>query len=67
MPLDTMAAWCPEIEPKTLDNSNGYKAKNGHLYPFPLDVLGRGHVWPSSLNLDRATWEKILWREVCAP
>jgi hypothetical protein len=64
---EELSRWCPEIESKTLNNSSGYKAKNGHLYPSPLDVLGGGHAWPQPSNLDRATWEKILWREVCAP
>jgi hypothetical protein len=30
----------------------------------PLDILGGGRRWPKSKGLDRATWEKILWREV---
>jgi hypothetical protein len=36
-------------------------------FSVPLDLLGRRHRWPGAQRIDRATWEKILWREGCAP
>jgi hypothetical protein len=62
---------CYEIASKKLDSSTCCEAKNGHPYPsrlsVPIDLLGRGCRWPGVGNLDRDTWAKILWREVCAP
>jgi hypothetical protein len=60
---------CNEIESKSQNKSNGCKAKNRPPCPsrfsVPLDILGRGHRWPNARKLDRATWQKILWREGC--
>jgi hypothetical protein len=61
---------CPRIASKSVSNSNGCKAQNGHPYPsrfsVPLDVLGGGHRWPGAPKLERKIWEAILWREGCA-
>lgn len=62
---------CYEIGSKTHENSKACEGKKEHPYPFglsiPLDILGRGRSWSASKPIDRATWEQILWREVCAP
>jgi hypothetical protein len=62
---------CYEIGSKTHENSKACEAKKEHPYPsglsVPLDILGRGRSWSASKQIDRATWEQILWREVCAP
>jgi hypothetical protein len=53
--------------------------QNGHFSPtetvgckrplgVPMDVLGKGHKWAGKRpKIDRATWEKILWKEVGRP
>jgi hypothetical protein len=33
-------------------------------FNVPLDILGRGHDWLGGPKLDRATWDKIVWREI---
>src|SRR5262249_12121764 len=56
---------------KNTDTSVTCKPRNSHLHPrgfsIPLDLLGKGHRWAGAPRLDRATWEKILWREACKP
>lgn len=50
------------------DNSKGCGALSRHPHPsrfsVPLDLLGRGHRWPGAARLDRATRDKIAWREI---
>lgn len=53
------------------DISKTYKAKEAYpcpsIFSVPLNLLGSGRQWPGAPTLDRATREKILWREACAP
>jgi hypothetical protein len=72
--LGTEQKWLPyPTRATTMENGHfssietvDWKRPKSSDFGTPLDLLGKRHRWSVTGGLDRATWVKILWHEVCA-